>query len=82
MLAHSHGSSWQTFVACLLACSGPRDEASEACGGAGLGRMMEVSRKKWKRRWPALTECHGPSIAQHLVEDQETPCFSPSTATT
>ena len=42
----------------LLACSGPRDEASEACGGAGLGRMMEVSRKKWKRRWPALTECH------------------------
>lgn len=42
----------------LLACSGPRDEESEACGGAGLGRMMEVSRKKWKRRWPALTECH------------------------
>jgi hypothetical protein len=32
----------------LLACSGPRDEESEACGGAGLGRMMEVSRKKWK----------------------------------
>jgi hypothetical protein len=45
-----------------------------------LGRMMEVSRKK--RRWPALTECHAPSIAQHLVEDQETPCFSPSTAIT
>jgi hypothetical protein len=75
-------------LACLLARSLARPPAQGPAmrrarrvvvlGSLGsLGRMMELSRKK--RRWPALTESHGPSIAQHLVQHQETPCFPPNT---